>query len=128
MIHELVPWTDLTRFGVPPMRVIRRSITIGVTTVEVGQQFDPDLLPASIRRLRLRQFYEQHRLEPVDPPPNSRQFRLRHHGLAGTAVIEPITPVASHIVAELPADSPTVDFPSVEIPVAEEGEPKRRKR
>jgi hypothetical protein len=118
MIHELMPWQQLIRTGIPALKVVRREITIGEVTVPVGQTLDPGLFPPHIRRERLRQFYEMRRLEPVDPLLNSRQFnRDRFDRLHGQEVpIAPITPVASQIVAE--------EFPSVEVPVGEE--PRRK--
>ena len=128
MIRDLIPWSTLTRLGtIPAMRVIRRPLVVGEVTVPVGAIFDPELFPLQIRKLRLRQFYEQHRLEPVDAPADSRQFYREQ--LARTqgqeAPIAPITPVASRIIADLPA---------VEVPVDQKspariraGEPKGKR-
>ena len=114
MIHQLIPWFQLTRTGIPAMKVARRPLTLGEVTVPVGAPLDPELIPLAIRKQRLRQFYEQRRLEPVDPLPTSQQYyRERFEQMHGgqEAVIEPITPVASQIVA---GDLPTVDVPVVE--------------
>jgi hypothetical protein len=78
-----------------------------------------------VRRERLRQFYEQRRLEPVNPQPDSQQFyrerfeRLHGGGLDPTVEVpvSPIQPVASRIVA---GDAPAMDFPAVDVPVMEE--------
>jgi hypothetical protein len=118
MIYELVPWRQLTRAGIPPLKVARRPLVVGEVSVGVGETFSPELFPLQIRAERLRQFYEQRRLEPVDPPPNSRQYYRevfdRVHGHSGDPTIlaeipvTPVTPVATRIVA---------DLPSVEVPV-----------
>jgi hypothetical protein len=120
MIHQLVPWSQLTRAGIPALKVALRPLVVGEVTVGVGQTFDPELFPDQIRTRRLRQFYEMRRLEPVDPQPDSQQYwRERFERLHGqqAPIIEPITPVASQIVAE--------DLPAVEVPV--EDEPPKRK-
>jgi hypothetical protein len=118
VIRELIPWSQLTRTGIPALKVVRRAIDVGEVTVQVGETFNPELFPAQIRRERLRQFYEQRRLEPVDPPPDSQQFyRERFDRMQLQAPIAPITPVASQIVAE--------DLPSLDVPVTEE--PSKRK-
>ena len=114
MIRDLIPWSALTRLGIPPLKVSRRDLVLGEVIVPVGETFDPELLPMEIRRLRLRQFYEQRLLEPVDAPPDSRQFyieqlaRMQGH----ETPITPISPVASRIVADLPSiDVPDLDSP-----------------
>lgn len=121
MIHELLPWRTLTRSGaIPAMKVIRRDLVLGEVTIPVGQTLDPEVFPPNIRRERLRQFYEQRRLEPVDAPANSRQWYreqfARKRGEIAADTVEPITPVASQVVAGLPA---------LEVPV-EADEPKRK--
>ena len=109
MIRELTPWTQLTRNGIPPLRVIRRPLVFTDRTVEIGEVVDPELFPAQIRRERLRQFYEMRRLEPVTPLPDSRQYyREREAAALAEQPVTPITPVASRIVASLP---------EVEVPV-----------
>jgi hypothetical protein len=66
---QLIPWTQLTRFGVPDpteFRVIRRPMEIGgVGIVQPGETLPPD---AITNRVRLRQLYEQRRIEPVAIP------------------------------------------------------------
>ena len=116
MIHELIPWNTLTRFGtVPALKVARRPLVIGEVTISVGATFDSELLPPQIRRERLRQFYEMRRLELVDPPRDSRQYfreqLARQQGLEVDFPIEPITPAASKIVADLPAVEVPVESP-----------------
>lgn len=124
MIRQLIPWTDLTRTGIPALKVALRPLVIGEVTIPVGQTLNPEVFPLQIRKRRLRQFYEQRRLEPVDPPPSSQQyFRDRFARLHGHEVpIEPVTPVASRIVAEEPAigGANYPQLPSVEVPVEEE--------
>jgi hypothetical protein len=114
MIHELLPWRTLTRTGVPPLKVCRRPIQAGEVTVPVGATLDPEVFPHQIRAERLRQFYEMRRLEPVNPPPDTRQYYRERQAQSEVenAVIEPITPVAAHIVAG--------GLPTVEVPVEEE--------
>jgi hypothetical protein len=122
MIHQLVPWSQLIRTGIPALKVALRPLVVNEeVTVGVGQAFDPELFPERIRARRLRQFYEMRRLEPVDPQPDSQQYwRERFERLHGqkAPIIEPITPVASQIVAE--------DLPTVEVPVAGDEPAKRR--
>lgn len=119
MIHQLVPWFQLTRTGIPPLKVARRPLVVGEVTIPVGATLDPEIFPLQIRTQRLRQFYEARRLEPVNPLPDSQQYYrerfLRLHG-GQEAPIAPITPVASKIVAG--------SLPGVEVPVTEE--PKRK--
>jgi hypothetical protein len=105
MIHDLIPWRTLTRTGIPALKVTRRQIVLGEVIVPVGETLDPELLPLQIRRERLRQFYEQRLLEPVSAPKDSRQFYREQLARAqGQEVpITPIQPVASQIVADLPA-------------------------
>lgn len=119
MIHELIPWRTLTRLGVPPMKVARRPLVMGEVTIPVGAVLNPEVLPERIRAERLRQFYEMRLLEPVDAPANSRQFYLeqlkRMHGQE--TPITPIQPVASQVVADLPAiEVPVVDPPRPKPP------------
>lgn len=104
MIRDLIPWTQLTRTGIPPMKVIRRDLVLGEVVVPVGETLDAELLPPDIRRTRLRQFYEQRLLEPVNAPADSRQFyREQYERMRpGAETIAPITPVASRILADLP--------------------------
>lgn len=117
MIHALMPWNRLTRTGIPPLKVARRDLVLGEVIVPVGETLDPELFPMQIRALRLRQFYEQRRLEPVDPGLSSQQYYHeafeRMHPQQGAAdtlaeIFRPVTPVASHIVA---GDLPTIDVP-----------------
>lgn len=120
IVRELIPWPQLTRTGIPALRVCRRPIEAGEVTVPVGATLNPEVFPPQIRAQRLRQFYEQRRLEPVHAPVGTRQYyrELQAREQAENAVIEPITPVAAHIVAEeLPA-----------VPVAEEATPERPKK
>jgi hypothetical protein len=120
MIHELIPWRTLTRTGIPPLKVSRRTLQVGEVVVGVGETLDPMIFPPGIRAERLRQFYDQRRLEPVNPPVDSRQYwreqrgRTRIPGLE--TPVDPVVPVASEIVASvLP-----VALPGLGIPVAEE--------
>lgn len=130
MIYELIPWRTLTRTGIPPLKVSRRALEAGGVLVQVGETFDPELFPLAIRKERLRQFYEQRRLEPVEPPFNSRQYWRERRGQLGSIPTPalPIVPVASRIVANpLP-----VVLPDLGIPVPESRDldrfPQRRGR
>jgi hypothetical protein len=119
MIRDLIPWNTLTRTGIPPLKVSRRDLVLGEVIVPVGETLDPELLPMQIRRERLRQFYEQRRLEPVNPPADSRQFFREQLARAqGQEVpITPLQPVASQIVADLPAvEVPDLDYPAKRKP------------
>lgn len=114
MIRDLIPWSLLTRMdGIPPLKVARRPIVLGEVVIPVGATLDPELFPLQIRTERLRQFYEMRRLEPVDAPRGSRQFyREELARLQGREVpIAPIQPVASRIVADLPAVEVPPDRP-----------------
>lgn len=115
IIRELIPWGVLTRAGIPPLKVARRPMVLGPVIVPVGETLDPELFPLQIRKSRLRQFYEQRLLEPLDPPRDSRQFYRDQ--LAEN--ITPISPVASQIVAGLPG---------VEVPVPDLDGPAKRKK
>jgi hypothetical protein len=123
MIRDLIPWNQLTRMGVPALKVTRRPLVLGEVIVPVGETLDPELLPLHIRQQRLRQFYEQRLLEPVDAPPDSRQFyreqlaRMHGHEIPVT----PVTPVATRIVAD------NLPLPSVDVPVPESDPAARRK-
>ena len=115
MIHELIPWRTLTRFSIPPLKVARRPLEIGEVTIPVGATLDPELFPPNIRVLRLRQFYEQRRLEPLEGTKDSRQFYREQQARLRGEVIAPIQPVASQIVASLPTQR---------VPMASQGKPK----
>ena len=124
MIHALTPWRLLTRNGIPAFKVMRRPLALGEVTLPVGAALDPELIPHHIRDRRLRQFYEQHRLEPVEPQPDTQQYYRerfeRLHG-GGAQPIEPITPVATRVVADSITEGTFLaGVPSVDVPVAEE--------
>ena len=73
-------------------------MVFGDHTLSVGAAVDPELFQPMIRIERLRQFYEQRRLEPF-----------------GQDLPAPIRPVASQIIAT----HEEADLPAVEIPVEE---------
>lgn len=110
MIHELIPWRSLTRMGVPALKVTRRDLVLGEIIVPIGTTLDPELFPPHIRAQRLRQFYEQRLLEPVNPPADSRQFYREQLARMHGREITP-RPMATGIQAEDPP------LPDVEIPV-----------
>ena len=82
MIHSLLPWSSLTRFGTPEFEVAGRPIRVGEVEFPVGAAFPASVLP---NRVRLRQLYEQRRIQPVDPPPNTRQFLAKIREKQGNA-------------------------------------------
>jgi hypothetical protein len=116
LFRELTPWRDLTRTGIPALKVALRPLVLGEVTIPVGQTINPEVFPLQIRRERLRQFYEMRRLEPVEPLPNTRQYLREQKAREATAalavepLVEPVVPVASRIVA---------DLPQVDVPVEE---------
>ena len=102
MLHDLLTWNKLTRGGtnVPPeFRVVRRPLEVGGTVFAVGATLPDIAFPAAIRRARMRQFYEQRRIEPAIAPPHTRQAHR--------------VPVAATVT---PAPKPT---PSSAIPLME---------
>lgn len=116
MIHELIPWRTLTRFSIPPLKVARRPLEIGEITIPVGATLDPELFPLNIRKERLRQFYEQRRLEPLEGTKGSRQYYRDQQARLRGEIVTPLAPVASQIVASLPA---------TRVPIAaKQGKPK----
>jgi hypothetical protein len=60
---NLVPWPVLTRTGIPAFLVARRPLCVEGREYPVGVEIPPALIPS---RVRLRQLYEQRRLEPVE--------------------------------------------------------------
>lgn len=59
---RLLPWSKLTRNGVPRFRVSRRPMTTLATTFEVGAELP---VGAVANQSRLRQLYEQRAIEPI---------------------------------------------------------------
>jgi len=110
--RDLIPFTQLTRFGVPDFRVTRRALTLGEVTLAVGTQLNPDLIPAAIRLTRLRQFYEQRLLEPVVAPKGTRQA----HRASPPASAPPVLAVSSQPIPTVATDAAVI--PSVDIPVS----------
>jgi hypothetical protein len=133
MLSRLKPWPQLTRHGIPAMRVSRRSLTVTVDghslTLKVGDTFDPTVFPLSVRRTRLRQYYESRLLAPViDDAYDARTARERRHSQPsfppapiGDEGGRDQVPPAS--VASTPASDINVNIagvlPSLSIPVAE---------
>ena len=70
MIHSLIPFTQLTRTQMPQFRVCRLPLLLDGAEIEVGEIVAVDSFP---NRVRLRQMYEQRRIEPTIAPKNSRQ-------------------------------------------------------
>ncbi len=61
MINQL-PFTQLTRFGMPQFRVIRRPIEFANELLEVGKPVSSELQNHGVR---LRQYYDQRRIEAI---------------------------------------------------------------
>lgn len=70
MIRSLIPFTQLTRNGMPEFRVCRLPLFLGGAEVPVGKVVAVDSFP---NRIRVRQMYEQRRIEPVTAPKGSVQ-------------------------------------------------------
>lgn len=64
---HLLPWTELARFGVPVFRVSLRPIFYNGEVIPVGTVLTPEVSQALLSNTtRLRQYYEQRRIVPVD--------------------------------------------------------------
>lgn len=123
MIRSLIPFTQLTRLGVPPeFRVTRLPLLLDGIEIAVGDIVSPQSFP---NRVRLRQMYEQRRIEPLVAPKDSRQEarermeRANRERLAAST----LPPVSQS--TNLPFDSPAVpaveaaeSIPSVVRPVS----------
>lgn len=60
-IH-ILPWDQLVRFGIPSFRVCRRALFYNGEVIPVGTILSPEVLTTQ----RMKQFYEQRMLVPVD--------------------------------------------------------------
>ena len=112
MLHSLIPWSQLTRTGIPVFRAVRRDIVTGGRIVVVGEEVPADLFSS---RHRMRQLYEQRLIEPTTVPPGSRQL-MRERMAVNTAASTMAAAEAEKPVGEGTRD---LNFPS--IPIAEEG-------
>jgi hypothetical protein len=75
LYHELVPFTQLTRFGMPEFTVARRPILMQGQELPVGSIFPIAAVP---NRTRIRQLYEQRAISVVaGTVKTSEQFPLR---------------------------------------------------
>jgi len=126
VIRSLIPFTQLTRTEMPQFRVTRLPLLLGGSEIAVGEVVAVDAFP---NRVRLRQMYEQRRIEPTIAPKNSRQAarerqeaqRARESESAGSGPVSPVAAsVASQDLLRAPVQS---DFDSPAIPVSEESEP-----
>ena len=135
MIRSLVPYHELTRgltFGAsdfPQFRVCRTPLSTQDITVGVGEVVPADLFG----RTRLRQLYEQRRIEPAIAPRNTKQAMRATPFLPVTGAplseMQPVVPtsiaeplpvtVSNAVVAEVAEVVTEVlfDFPSVPVPV-----------
>jgi hypothetical protein len=113
MIRNLIPWTQLTRLSIPDMQVARRPLTIGEVTLQVGDHLTPSLFSPSVRRARLRQYYEQRLLEPSIAPKGSRQAHRPTSGPSPSSA-----PLASAPMVSAPSATRGVVITSVDIPVS----------
>lgn len=69
--RSLIPWTQLIRQGVPDQfRVMRHALTLNGREVLPGEIVVPSDF---LNRSRLRQMYEQRKIEPVVAPVGSVQ-------------------------------------------------------
>lgn len=110
MVRSLLSFRQLTRSGlVPEMKVCSCPIvTVGIE-LKVGE-----VVPAGLfRPIRIRQLYEQRRIEPVVPPLNSRQAAIAKHNAAAhhTALASAVAsvPTDPEPVSSLPFDAPPID-------------------
>ena len=103
---NLIPWPKLVRGGVPEFRIARQPLTLNGTTYQQGE-----MVPHSAfrDRTRLRQMYEQRRIEPAQPVPG-----MRNRPLAIRRVIqpEPETDIRAGVGGEA--------VPEIAIPVDEQ--------
>ena len=114
MLHSLIPWSQLTRTGIPVFRAVRRDIVTGGRIVVVGEEVPADLFSS---RHRMRQLYEQRLIEPTTVPPGSRQL-MRERMAVNTAAS---TTAAAEAEAEKPVGEGARDLNFPSIPIAEEG-------
>lgn len=113
-LSPVIPWNELTRGGleIPQFRITRRPLTAGSRTFLVGEEFDATVFVEALRKLRLRQYYESHRLEPIGVPCTLRDVRAARQAMAAPhqpanpapAVKPPMKPVA--VTVEVPEEPP----------------------
>jgi hypothetical protein len=116
MIHALVPFVQLTRFGVPPeFRVCRLPLLISSQEIAVGEVVATDSIA---NRSRVRQLYEQRRIEPLTPAKTRAQAAKERMERAVPSVCfyDPSTDLALQRLTA--AD--VLDAPSIQV--AEENE------
>jgi hypothetical protein len=115
LVKSLMPWPQLTRNGIPEFRVIRRPLTLSGRVFEVGETVP---FKCVTNRHRLRQFYQQRLVEPVNLPPGTKQAALKAFAEKQARAQQPApAPVA---VSSAAAPVPVSVIPSVEVPVAQE--------
>jgi len=120
VIRSLIPFTQLTRTEMPQFRVTRLPLLLGGSEIAVGEVVAVDAFP---NRVRLRQMYEQRRIEPTVAPKNSKQAARERQEAQRARELEspgPVSPVA--VPQALPLAPVQSDFDSPPIPVAEESE------
>lgn len=128
--RSLISWPQLTRTGTPQFLVCRRPLLLSGQEFSVGTHVPHDIVH---NRSRLRQLYEQRRIEPVVAPPNSRQAHrpstslsapatsapARVGGVVPTFSSTPPTPVSKSAPAA-PVPVSDLPFESTPVPVRQE--------
>jgi hypothetical protein len=115
----MVPWSQLTRTGVPQFLVSRRPLLVEGQTFEVGVLIPPNLF---CTRTRLRQMYEQRRIEPVEAP--KRTVRAVNEANQARVKIPTPAPNVSTQVTDaadplMLLDLPTIELEEIEVEDAE---------
>ena len=113
--RSLISWPQLTRTGTPQFLVCRRPLLLSVQEFSVGTHVPHDIVH---NRSRLRQLYEQRRIEPVIAPPNSKQA----HRLSTTSSL-PVRSAPARVGGAVPASGATpptpVTKPSTTVPISD---------
>ena len=132
--RSLISWPQLTRTGTPQFLVCRRPLLLSGQEFAVGTHVPSDIVH---NRSRLRQLYEQRRIELVVAPPNSKQAHRPPTTLSASATSvtsapacvgdavptsgsTPPTPVSKPASAVPVSDLP---FESTPVPVRQDASP-----
>ena len=106
-MRNLLPWPQLTRQGgIPPMRVIRKPLSLAGQTLSPGTPLGSYVCSAN--RVKLRQLYEQRAIEPIAAPAGTVQAhkeRMLRTGQMQSA--KPVTPVSGRKRGHTPPTLPT---------------------
>ena len=117
--RSLISWPQLTRTGTPQFLVCRRPLLLSGQEFAVGTNLPFD---AVNNRSRLRQLYEQRRIEPVVAPPNSKQAHRPSTSLSAPAVPAParvggaVPPFSSVPPTPVSKSAPAVPVPVSDLP------------